>query len=140
MFYNCVMIQPLFVFYDWALLALRLAVGIILIAHGLPKWRDLKGTADWMGSLGLRPGILFALGAAVIEVFGGLALVFGFLTQFVALAVLAQFLFIIFKVNRTKGLKDGYELDLMIAAAAAVLATTGSGLFGLDRTFGVFIY
>lgn len=140
MFYNGAMIQPLFVFYDWALLALRLALGVILIAHGIPKWRDVKGTADWMGSLGLRPGILFALGAAVIEVFGGFALIFGLLTQWVALVVLVQFLFIILKVNRAKGLKDGYELDLMMAAAAAVLATTGSGLFGLDRTFGVFIY
>ena len=134
------MIQPLFVFYDWALLALRVAVGVVLIAHGFPKWRDMKGTADWMGSLGLRPGIAFAFTAVVVEVLGGLALILGFFTQFVALVVVAQFLFIIFKVNRTKGLKGGYELDLLILAAAALLATTGGGLFGLDRTFGIFIY
>lgn len=140
LFYNEAMIQPLFVFYDWALLALRVAVGIILIAHGLPKWRDMKGTADWLGGLGFRPAILFAFAAAVVEVVGGLALILGFFTQFVALVILAQFLVIILKVNRTKGLKGGYELDLMIAASALVLATTGGGLFGLDRTFGIFIY
>lgn len=140
MFYNGAMIQPLFVFFDWALLALRVALGVILIAHGWPKLRDLKGTAGWMGSMGLRPGILFALLAGVIEVGGGLALIFGFLTQFVALAVLVQFIVIILKVNRTKGLKDGYELDLIIAASAALLATTGGGLFGLDRALGIFIY
>ncbi len=134
------MIQPLFVFYDWAILALRIVVGVILIAHGLPKWRDMKGAADWMGSLGLRPGVLFASAAAFIEVIGGLALILGFFTQFAALLVLAQFLFIVLKVNRAKGLKNGYELDLMIASAAAVLATTGGGLFGLDQTFGILIY
>jgi putative oxidoreductase len=134
------MIQPLFIFFDWALLALRVALGIILIAHGIPKWRDMKGTAGWMGSIGLRPGIAFALAAAILEVVGGLALIFGFLTQFVALMILAQFIVIILKVNRTKGLRGGYELDLMIAATALLLATTGGGLFGLDRTFGIFIY
>lgn len=134
------MIQPLFVFYDWALLAFRIAVGVILIAHGWPKLKDPKGTAGWMASLGFRPAILFALAAGVVEVGGGLALILGFLTQFVALVVLAQFLIIILKVNRTKGLKGGYELDLMIAAAAALLATTGGGVFGLDDVFGIIVY
>lgn len=134
------MIQPLFVFYDWALLALRLALGVILIAHGYPKLRNLKGTAEWMGSVGLRPGIVFAGIAVAVEVFGGLALIVGFATQLVALLVLVQFLAIILTVNRMKGLKGGYEFDLLIAAAAALLATTGSGLFGLDGTLGIFIY
>ncbi|MDP3974897.1 MAG: DoxX family protein [Candidatus Jorgensenbacteria bacterium] len=134
------MIQPLFVFYDWALLALRIVLGVILIAHGYPKLRNLKGTADWMGSVGLRPGIAFAVASVVIEFFGGLALIAGFATQIVALAVLVQFVVIILKVNRAKGLKGGYEFDLLIAASALLLATTGSGLFGLDSTLGIFIY
>lgn len=134
------MIQPLFVFYDWALLLLRVALGVILIAHGWPKLRDLKSTAAWMVPLGFRPGILFAFTVAVVEVFGGLALILGFFTQFVALLVAVQFIVIIFTINRTKGLKGGYEFDLLIAAAAVLLATTGGGLFGLDRTFGILIY
>lgn len=134
------MIQPLFVFYDWALLALRVVLGIVLIAHGLPKLRDMKGTAHWLGSVGFRPAILFALVAAVVEVIGGFALILGLFTQVVALLLVAQFLVIILKVNRMKGLKGGYELDLIIAAAAALLATTGGGLFSLDATFGILIY
>lgn len=134
------MIQPLFVFNDWALLILRVVLGVILIAHGYPKLRDLKGTSAWMGALGFRPGIVFALVAGILEVFGGLALIAGFLTQGIAVLVVLQFLVIIFKVNRAKGLKGGYELDLLIAATAALLATTGGGLFGLDNTFGILIY
>lgn len=134
------MVQPLFVFYDWALLALRVVLGVILIAHGYPKLRDLRGTTGWMGSIGLRPAIVFAFSAGVLETVGGLALIVGFMTQVVALLVLLQFVFIIFKVNRTKGLKGGYELDLLIAATALLIATTGGGLFGLDSTFGIFIY
>lgn len=133
-------IQPLFVFNDWALLILRVVLGVILVAHGYPKLRDLKGTSEWMGSLGLRPGIMFAMGAVLVEFFGGLALIAGALTQVVAVLVVLQFLIIILKVKRMKGLRDGYELDLIIAAAAALLATTGGGLFGFDDTFGIFIY
>lgn len=134
------MIQPLFVFNDWALLILRVVLGVILIAHGYPKLRDLKGTSEWMGSLGLRPGIVFALGVVLVEFFGGLALIAGVFTQVIAVLVVLQFLVIIFKVNRAKGLKGGYELDLLIAATAALLATTGGGLFGLDSTFGILVY
>lgn len=138
--YNTDMIQPLFVFYDWALLALRIILGVILIAHGYPKLRNLKGTADWMGSVGLRPGIVFAVASVVIEFAGGLALILGFMTQIAALAIFGQFLIIALTVNRAKGLKGGYEFDLLIAAAALLLATTGGGLFGLDDVFGIFVY
>ncbi|MFH0806696.1 MAG: DoxX family protein [Candidatus Brennerbacteria bacterium] len=134
------MIQPLFLFNDWALLILRVALGVILVAHGYPKFRDLKGTAAWMGSVGLRPGIAFALVAAVLEVFGGLALIMGLLTQLVAVLVAVQLLVAMLKVNWTKGLVGGYEFDLILFAAAALLATTGGGLFGLDSTFGIFVY
>jgi len=134
------MIQPLLPFYDLALLALRLVLGVILIAHGYPKLRDLKGTSAWLASVGFRPGILFALIALAVEFFGGIALILGFFTQVVALLLFAQFLIIVFKVNRSKGLKGGYEFDLLIAAVAAVLATTGGGLYGIDGTFGILVY
>lgn len=134
------MIQPLFVFNDWALLILRVVLGIILIAHGYPKLRDIRGTAAWMAPLGLRPGIVFATLAGLLEFFGGLALIAGFFTQAVTVLVAAQFAVIILKVNRTKGLKGGYELDLIIAASAVLLATTGGGLFSLDDTLGILIY
>jgi putative oxidoreductase len=134
------MIQPFLVFNDWALLVLRIALGIVLIAHGYPKLRDLKGTSAWLGSIGFRPGVVFALIAASLEVFGGLALILGLLTQIIGLFVFVQFLIITLFVNRTKGLKGGYELDLLIAASAALLMTTGGGLFGLDDAFGILIY
>lgn len=134
------MIQPFFVFNDWALLALRVVLGVILVAHGYPKLKDPKGAAAWLGSIGFRPGIVFACIAIAVEFFGGLALILGFLTQVVAVLVLLQFLVIIFKVNRPKGLKGGYELDLLIAAAAALLVTTGGGLFGLDNAVGILFY
>ncbi len=134
------MIQPLFVFYDWGLLALRLALGIILVAHGYPKLKNLKGTGEWLASIGFRPGALWAAAAVAVELVGGLMLIAGFLTQLAALAVLLQFLLIILKVNRAKGLVGGFELDLLIATVALLLATAGGGLWSADQAAGVLLF
>ncbi|MBI2278720.1 MAG: DoxX family protein [Candidatus Brennerbacteria bacterium] len=134
------MIQPFFAFYDWAILFLRVALGVILIAHGFPKLKDLGRTSVWMASIGLRPGVLFAFPAALLEFFGGIALIVGFLTQAVAVLVALQFAFIVLKVNRARGLVGGYEFDLLILSVSLLLATTGGGALGLDDALGVFIY
>lgn len=133
------MIQPLLVFSDWGILALRLALGVILVVHGWPKIKNLKGTAEWMGKT-FKPGIFWATVVALTEFVGGLFLIFGFLTQVVAFFVVIQFLVIIFKVKKGKPLVDGYEFDLLILAAAIVLLTLGSGGVSLDNYFGIILY
>lgn len=133
------MIQPFLVFGDWGLLILRVALGIILVAHGWPKISNIKGTAEWMGTT-FKPGILWAVLVAVIEFVGGLFIIAGFLTQLVAVAVAIQFAFITLKMNLKKGLKGGYEFDLLILAAALALLTLGSGALSVDKFFGIFLY
>jgi putative oxidoreductase len=72
---------------SWAPLALRLPAGLIFTAHGAQKlfgWfggYGLQGTAQWMDSIGLVPGILMALLAGGVEFFGGLALILGLLVR-----------------------------------------------------------
>ena len=74
-----------------AALILRVPVGIILMAHGAQKlfgWFDgngLAGTAQWLSSMGMEPGLLMAILAGGAEFFGGLALVLGLLTRPAAL-------------------------------------------------------
>ena len=116
---------------DWALLFLRLVLGVIFLAHGVPKLRNLKSTGEWMGQSGFRPGWLWAPVVAIAESCGGLALILGFGTPLVALALGIQFAVINFwKIFREEPLVGGFELDLAILAGLLVLLTVGGGAWG----------
>lgn len=133
------MIQPLFIFSDWGILVLRVVLGLILVFHGWPKIKNIKGTVEWMSQT-FKPSLFWATAVSLVEFVGGLMLIFGFLTQPIALLVAIQFSVIILKVNRQKGFVGGYEFDLLILAAALALVTLGSGTYALDDYFGLWIY
>ncbi len=133
------MIQPLFVFGDIGIAFLRVVLAIILIAHGWPKIKNIKGTVEWMGQI-FKPGIFWTIIVSTLEFVGGIFLLVGFLTQFVAILVAIQFAVIILKMKLNKGLVDGYELDLIIFAAAIALAVLGSGAYSLESFLGILLY
>ncbi len=84
---------------------LRVPVGLVLIAHGAQKlfgWfggNGLAGTAQWLSSMGMEPGLLMALLAGGAEFFGGLALVLGIVTRPAALVAAFTMLVAIFSVH-----------------------------------------
>jgi len=117
-------------------LALRVALAAILIVHGWGKLKNLKGTWEWFGSVGFKPGKLWGTLATFLEFFGGIALLFGFLTQLVALFVGLQFIvIIIWKLARKTPFSgaNGWELDLLILGAAIALFHLGAGAYALDK-------
>jgi putative oxidoreductase len=134
------MIQLFLVFSDWGILVLRVVLGLILIFHGFPKIRDLKGTASGFGAMGFRPGLLWATAVAVLEFGGGILLLAGLLTQVVAALLFIQFLVIILKLKIKSGLVGGFEFELLILASALALATLGSGSLSLDHFLGLYLY
>lgn len=126
---------------SWGPLALRIPVGLIFAAHGAQKlfgWfggYGLEGTGQWMGSIGLAPGLLMALLAGSAEFFGGLALVLGLMVRPAAAALAFAMLVAIFTVHIDKGLfvaKNGYEFGLALLAVAVSLVVTGAGRASLD--------
>ncbi|MAD73301.1 MAG: DoxD-like family protein [Rheinheimera sp.] len=126
----------------WSALALRIPVGIIFAAHGAQKlfgWfggYGLEGTAGWMDSIGLSPGMLMALLAGAAEFFGGLALVIGLLTRPAAAALSVAMLVAIFAVHFQNGLfmaNNGYEFGLALLAASVSLLFSGAGKFSIDN-------
>ncbi len=127
----------MFTFYGGlGLLALRVALGAIFVAHGWKKIKDLKGTAAWMQSVGFKPGMLFATISMILEFFGGIGLVLGLFVQGVAfLAVIQFFVITLWKSKNKQALIGGYELDLLIFAAAVALFFLGGGSYSIDRTF-----
>ena len=135
------MIQYLLIYNDQALLILRLALGLILLAHGWPKIRDLKATAQGFDSMGFKPGRFWGTLVAISEFLGGLLLIAGLFTQVAALILAIQFIVImIWKLRSKQKLVLGYELDLIILAALLVLASIGSELYSLDNYFGLYLF
>lgn len=123
-------------------LALRIPIGIILLAHGAQKlfgWfggYGLEGTSQWMASIGLTPGYLMALMAGSSEFFGGLFLLLGLLTRPTALVLSFTMVVAIFSVHIGNGLfltNNGYEFGLALLAATVSLAISGAGKFALDN-------
>jgi putative oxidoreductase len=127
-------------------LPIRIAVGLVLAAHGAQKlfaWfggYGLEGTAGWMESIGLAPGMLMATLAGSAEFFGGLLLVIGLLVRPAALVVAVTMLVAMFTVHISNGLfmsNNGYEYALTLLVVAVGLAIRGAGSFSIDRLIQV---
>ena len=120
----------------------RLGAGVIFTAHGAQKlfgWfggYGLEGTAGWMASIGLEPGMLMAALAGGAEFFGGLLLIIGLLVRPVALLLAATMAVAIVSVHLHNGLfmaNNGYEFGLALLAISVGLALRGAGSFSADR-------
>jgi putative oxidoreductase len=86
--------------------------------------------------------VIFAFLAIAAEFFGGLGLIFGFLTRIAAIGVLSnmiaaialvhsQFGFFMNWTGTQKG--EGYEYHLVILAVTVLLIIRGAGAVSLDR-------
>jgi len=122
-----------------AVLAVRVVLGVIMIAHGLNHWRGggrIEGTARWFGGLGLRHGTLQAWMSVVTEVGAGALLVLGLFTPLACAAVVSVMLVAGLLAHRPNGFfvfKDGYEYVLMLAAVSLALGVLGPGEISVDH-------
>lgn len=128
-------------------LLLRVAFGLMLITHGLPKLlgRSHGSMADPMaGSVNLIANVLHLPAAPLIGVFiallegvGGLLIALGFFTRIVAAMVTVQMLVISWILGPTFPWIDrGFEYPLMLAFVAFFLGARGSGRGSLDAWRG----
>lgn len=126
---------------DLSLLILRLVVGLSFMAHGAQKlfgWfggYGPKGTGSWMESIGMKPGVVMAVVAGLMEFVGGLLLASGLLTILGAVLIILTMAGAIAKVHGKNGYwatANGYELNLLIVAVALAVALTGAGAYSLD--------
>ena len=124
---------------DWALLAARVVVGIIFIMHGSQKMFGAfggPGLEGVMGPQGPGGGGIVGLLVAIGEFFGGLGLLFGFLSRFSAAAIILIMLGAIALVHGKNGffLSDrGYEFNLALIGLALPILIAGPGRFSLGR-------
>lgn len=124
---------------DAALFILRLALGIIFIVHGWPKLKNIKQTAEGFTMMGFKPGALWGTIAAIGETFGGVAIIIGFLAPLAGLFFSIEMIVTtIWKMAKKNKLIGGFELDMLLFAAALLIATMGGGLLSLDAYLGIF--
>ncbi len=133
------MFDPLFSITDnWALIILRIAVGVIFVAHGYKKVKNgPQNFGNGLKKMGVPFPIFFGYLVSYTEFLGGLAVIVGFLTPLAALMIAATMIVAIAKVNGPKGLVGGYEFDLILLAAAVALVLTGPGALSLDHVIGL---
>jgi putative oxidoreductase len=127
-----------------ALLVFRVAVGAVLLAHGLNHiygGGKIAGTARWFESLGMRPGIVHAWLASLTEVAGGTALVLGLLTPLGGAAVIGVMLVAWITNHRGNGFfifrpGEGWEYVMTLTFCGLALAVLGPGEWSLDEAIG----
>lgn len=122
---------------DLGLLILRLVIGAVFIAHGAQKIFQvgLGNVGGMFGQMGVpMPGIAGPL-VALVELLGGLALVFGLLTRLASLGLAIDMLGAILLVHLKNGFfmqNSGYEYALTLLGASLALMFTGAGAYSLD--------
>ena len=128
-------------FSDFALLALRLALGTVFLFHGLPK----KGLWSAQPSDKMPAGLLTRLRIlSIVEPAGALGLIFGLLTQLAGLGLVIVMVgaitFLRTKAHRKfkEANAPGWEFEFMLLVVALALAILGGGKYALDRVvFGI---
>lgn len=124
----------------WATVPLRLALGIIFIAHGAQKvfgafgGRGFSAFISAAAPLGLWPSWFWMSAAAFSELIGGVLVLLGLFTRLGALAITGVMLTVIFGVHRHAFFvnQGGMEFPLALLSIAITLLYLGGGKLSVD--------
>lgn len=133
----------------WSALPLRLIIGYGFMAHGIAKLgRGADHFAGILQALGMPEPHLLSWITILVELLGGLAIVFGAFVNVAGIPMIAILLVAIFTVHLPNGFSSiklqavtdagaqfgqpGYECDLLYMAGLLTLMMSGSGPLAVD--------
>ncbi|HPS20808.1 MAG TPA: DoxX family protein [Candidatus Omnitrophota bacterium] len=125
---------------DMALFIIRMALGVIFVAHGAQKLFGmfggigLEGTTKMMEGLGFVHPFRMALVWSLLEFVGGAALILGFLSRYAAGFLTVLMIVSIWKINLAYGFfvqNGGYEYSMLIIGSCLLIILMGSGSWSI---------
>ncbi len=122
----------------------RILLALIFVTSGFSKISGFDGTVGYIASKGLPMASVVAVLTILIELGGGLAVVFGFLTRWASLAlavftVLAAILFHAYwavPAEQVMMQQINFWKNISIAGGFLVLAAFGPGAISIDAKRG----
>jgi putative oxidoreductase len=132
---------------DWSTTIARVALGLVILPHGLQKTLGLFGGYGFHGTMGFLTGTaglpaLIAVLVIAAESLGSLALIVGALSRVAAAGIGAVMLGAIATVHWANGFfmnwtgtqaGEGFEYHLLALALAAIVLRAGGGAASVDR-------
>lgn len=125
---------------DLALLIIRVALGVVYIAHGSQKF-GIIGDGNigqvvnaWQEGMGIPPFLTYI--AALTELLGGVAIVLGVLARFFAVGLVILQVVAIYKVHWSNGFfisgaVYGWEYGFVLLLSALAIAVAGPGRYAI---------
>lgn len=132
---------------DWTGLILRITLGLVLFPHGAQKLLGSFGGPGFAGTIHFFTETLalpwvIAFLVIVIEFFGSLCLILGLASRLWSIAILIEFLVIIFMIHLPNGFfmnwqgdkqGEGFEFHILILGISLATIINGSGKFSIDK-------
>lgn len=118
------------------LLPLRFGLGVVFIMHGGMKLfaMGLAGTTAMLGHVGIPLAVVAAPALIALELLGGVAILLGLLTRWVALLLACDMAVVILTVRLGGGffIPHGFEFEFTLLCGLLTLAAVGPGGLSLD--------
>lgn len=125
---------------DIALLASRLVLGTVMVLHGWQRWQidGIGRQIEIFTQAGVPSPGIFAWGTTILELAGGVLLIFGLLTPLMAFLFLLEAILSIAFVSGPNGPmlgNGGWEYAAVIGALSLLLTVFGAGRAAVDQLF-----
>jgi putative oxidoreductase len=127
---------------SWAMLLIRLPIGINMLVHGYAKITNVAGTMRYFDGLGINH--FFGWLAIIAEFFGGIGLIVGCLSRIAAFGVACTMVVAIFERHIRYGYlmnwhgalpygTEGWEMHTLSIGMCAGIMLAGAGALSVDR-------